>query len=268
MRYKELVKSATTRFLADYAKKLGIPTYEDLLIDAQERGYEVISLAAFYERLRTDRLQNNDARVFLNRHDIDVDVKTARKMFQVEKELGVTSTFYFRLSTLDVSFIREIKNYGSEVGYHFEEIATFAKKHKIKNKKDLQPWLNEISKLFLENLNRIESAVGFKIKSVVSHGDFVNRSWEYNNNEIVDEALKKRGGIDFEAYELVPYFDKWLVDAPYPEFWRQGSPFMALKEEARIICLLTHPRHWGRNFWANTKANIRRVIEGIAWEHT
>lgn len=265
MRYKRLLEATGDRLMADYVRKLELGEYENLLLEAERHGYKAISLSTFYNRLTS--IQKNNDKIFLNRHDIDVDLKTARKMFLVEKRRGVTSTFYFRLSTLDLDFMREIKDYGSEVGYHFEEIATFAKEHRIKDKKKLEPSLNKISELFLENLNRIESSIGFKIRSVASHGDFVNRSLGCTNNEIVDEALKKKAGIEFEAYELLRCFDEYLSDAPYPKFWRRGSPFTAVKEGAQVICLLTHPNHWGRNFWANTKTNFKRMTEGLVWKY-
>lgn len=152
-----------------------------------------------------NRVWKDDTRIFLNRHDVDIDSKIARKMFQIEKKMGITSTFYFRLSTLDIDLMREINNYGSEVGYHFEEIATFAKQYRIKDKTGLKSHHKKIQKLFLENLSRIEESLGFKILSVASHGDFMNRALGCTNNEIIDEVLKQRARIDFEAYELVPY---------------------------------------------------------------
>lgn len=265
MRYKSLLKSAGMRFVANYVTKLGLREYEKLLMEAKKRGYQIISLGEFYNKISAAGQMRD--KCFLNRHDIDIDLKTARKMFQIEKKMDITSTFYFRLSTLDISFMQEVKNYGSEVGYHFEEIASFAKEHKLKNKDELKSSLSEIRKLFLKNLNMIEASVGFKICSVASHGDFVNRSLGYATTEIIDETLKRKAGIEFEAYELLSYFDKYLSDAPYPEFWRRGSPFAAMKEGTWVICLLTHPSHWERNFWANTKANFKRVTEEIAWKY-
>jgi len=265
----KVFKAVGKRLLADYIIKLGLQEYEKLLLEAKSRGYQLMSLSAFYDRFILKQAPKDEARIFLNRHDIDVDLKTARMMFEIEKKMGVSSTFYFRLSTLDFNFMREIKDYGSEVGYHFEEIATFAKRHHIKDKELLlKLHLREIQESFLTNLHKIESSLGFKIRSAASHGDFVNRALGLANNEIIDDELKSKAGIDFEAYELVPYFDKYLSDAPYPKFWRRGSPFTAMEEGAQIICLLTHPNHWERNFWANTKSNFSRIVKGLAWKWT
>src|SRR5690242_13420002 len=64
------------------------------------------------------------AHIALLRHDIDSDLKTARAMFALERKFAVRSTYYFRLNTVDVPFMRELEAEGSEVGYHYEEIAT------------------------------------------------------------------------------------------------------------------------------------------------
>lgn len=266
LRYRRLLKAVGDRLLADYIRKLGLREYEKLLLEAKRCGYKLMSLSAFYDMLIMNQPTKDSVRIFLNRHDVDADLKTARKMFQIEKKLGVTSTFYFRLSTLDIDFMKEIYDYGSEVGYHFEEMATFAKKHHTKDKMEFEPHLEEIQESFLTNLHRIESSLGFKIRSVASHGDFANRTLECTNNEIINESLKKGAGIDFEAYELVPRFSKYLSDAPYPKFWRRGSPFTSMEEGAQIVCLLTHPYNWGRNFWARSRANFERVIEGLVWK--
>lgn len=65
----------------------------------------------------------------MQRHDIDTDVGGARAFFEIEKALGIRASYYFRLSTIDRDLMREINSYGSEVGYHYEELATHAKRY-------------------------------------------------------------------------------------------------------------------------------------------
>ncbi|HWY33397.1 MAG TPA: hypothetical protein VNX68_02045, partial [Nitrosopumilaceae archaeon] len=45
-------------------------------------------------------------KLIVHRHDIDTDVDTARKMFEIEKNLNIHSSFYFRLKTLDFRLMR------------------------------------------------------------------------------------------------------------------------------------------------------------------
>jgi hypothetical protein len=82
-----------------------------------------------------------EAAFALLRHEIaiDSDLKTARAMFDLERKLDIRSSYYFRLSTGDIPFMRELEAEGSEAGYHYEEIATFAKCNGIRTKKGSLP---------------------------------------------------------------------------------------------------------------------------------
>ncbi len=44
---------------------------------------------------------------------------TAKKFFEIENKYNVKASYYFRLSTLDYKFMKEIHEYGSEASYHF-----------------------------------------------------------------------------------------------------------------------------------------------------
>jgi hypothetical protein len=70
--------------------------------------------------------------VLVHRHDIDSDLRTARKMFALEVKHGVQASYYFRLSTLDYGFMRDIEAAGGEASYHYEEVATYAKRHRLR----------------------------------------------------------------------------------------------------------------------------------------
>ena len=72
------------------------------------------------------RIQPMDKLLIL-RHDIDTDIETTRAMWRVERELGIKTSYFFRLSTVDLPLMREIEACGGSVGYHFEELATAAK---------------------------------------------------------------------------------------------------------------------------------------------
>jgi hypothetical protein len=49
-------------------------------------------------------------------------------MFAIKEKYGAILTFYFRVSTFDKNFMIDINNYGSEVGYRYDEIAHFVRK--------------------------------------------------------------------------------------------------------------------------------------------
>lgn len=107
-----------------------------------------------------------DAKVFVHRHDIDTDVGGARAFFEIEKALGIRASYYFRLSTIDRDLMREINSYGSEVGYHYEELATHAKRYGLNTPAAALAHMDAITAEFERNFRSLEQSLGFKIKSV------------------------------------------------------------------------------------------------------
>jgi len=209
----------------------------------------------------------NNKKYFINRHDIDTDVLTAKKFFKIEKKYNVKATYYFRLSTLDIEFMKEIEEYGSEASYHFEEIATFAKEKHIKSKREILDKMDKIKEIFKENFLMVEKKLGKKLYTVCSHGDFVNRALYIINNEITkDKNLKEELGILCEAYDkdIMNSFDVYVSDKPYPYFYTP-KPIFEYIGNKDIICMLSHPRQWKVAPIINTIDNIKRAYEGFKW---
>ena len=253
------------RIYSDYLMPSRLDEYEKIIYYSLEKGYKHLTLRNYYFLLKSGKIKNE--KYFINRHDIDTDISTAREFFKIEKKYGVRATYYFRLSTLDFDFMQEIEEYGSEASYHFEEIATFAKKHHIKSKKIIFERLDDIKDLFIKNFLMIENKLGKKLETVCSHGDFVNRVLQITNNEITkDLNLREKLGILCETYDdyILSSIDAYVSDTGYPKFYVPNSIFEYI-DKVNIIYMLTHPRHWRSNWKVNTIDNIKRIYEGIIW---
>lgn len=61
----------------------------------------------------------------LIRHDVDRKPLNALRMAQLEKELGIVSTYYFRHkpNTFRPDIIKKIADMGHEIGYHYENLS-------------------------------------------------------------------------------------------------------------------------------------------------
>jgi hypothetical protein len=258
------------RIYSDYLMVSRLGEYKKLLIESLRLGYQHVSLIQYNDILNSG-IFNKNVLYFIHRHDIDTDVRTAKKMFSIEKSLGIRSSYYFRLSTLDYCFMKEIDEYGSEASYHFEELSDYCKKYNIKSKEKALSNLDKIRLIFKRNIEVIEKESAIKIRSVAAHGDFVNRQLGVVNNVITDDfSLRNELGIDCEAYDskLVDSFDLYISDKPHPIYFSPLSPFQALKSlntKNTVICMTTHPRQWETNWVVNTKDNIFRAIEGARW---
>ena len=260
------LKTITNRIYSDFFLKSRLEEYEQLIQYAIENNYKVISINQFYNIIKSGQLKSNKYLVL--RHDIDTDINTANIMFNIEKKLGAFSTFYFRLSTIDVDLMKEIDKYGSEASYHYEEIATYAKKNHIKDEKEIFNNIVVIREQFKENLYNLRNETGLAMETVASHGDFVNRFLKVYNYEILkDQKFRRICNISLEAYDdlMMKQVESRHCDRPYPLFWDGESPQKAIEEEKQIIYILTHPRHWKSNVKENLKDNLLRIKEGILY---
>jgi hypothetical protein len=261
------MKTVLNRLYADYLMPSRLGEYEAILRQARDLGYTQLTVRDFF---RAAAHGEAPPRALVNRHDIDSDLRTARKLFAVESRHGVRATYYFRLSTLDIGFMREIEAAGSEASYHYEEVATFAKQKRVRNADALRQRFPEIRELFVRNFDSIAEGLGRPLATVASHGDFANRRLNVINHELLQDAqLRARCGIECEAYDdaLLRHVDIYISDRKYPVYYRPVSPFDALGRNQRIM-FLTHPVQWETNWVDNTRCNARRLIEELAWRAT
>ena len=258
------MKTFFNRVYADYLMPSRLGEYASLLQAANDAGYAQVSVRTFFRNLNR---QEAPRKTLVHRHDIDSDLRTAKKMFALEARHGVRASYYFRLCTLDYGFMREIEAAGSEASYHYEEVADFAKRHRIRKGDELRLRFPEIRELFARNIGQIASRLGAPLATVASHGDFANRRLKVINHELLrDRALRTRCGIECESYdaELLRGFDLYISDRKHPVYYTPMSPFAALGHYERI-CMLTHPVQWETNWIENTRCNWRRLVEEMAW---
>jgi hypothetical protein len=259
------MRTLFNRLYSDYVMPSRLNMHEQFIRSASDAGYIQTSVRGFLESMRDGHAPNE--KVVIHRHDIDTDVRTARKLFAVEKKHNIRSSYYFRLSTLDLDLMREIEEYGSEASYHYEELATFAKENKVTNSAAIHGRLPEIKQKFEQNFRWIEQMLGRKMTTVASHGDFANRRLKICNTEILtDRQLRERCGIECETYDpvLMENVDIYISDRPYPQYYHPMPPMNALGRHKRIY-LLTHPRQCETNWGENTKDNLFRFYEGLTW---
>lgn len=254
------------RLKADFLLPNQSERYASILQTALEAGYNIIPHSEFYEKAQNNKL--NDGKWFLVRHDIDSDPNYCRQWLKVEAQLKVRVGYYFRLCTLSPSMIRLVQEAGHDCGYHYEELADYAKAFKIKSADEIRRKFPEIRKKFVLNFKQILPVFNDQIPFICSHGDFANRALGVNNWEIITEDLKEELGIRFECYEtiFVNNYSINISDGTYPNIFKGDiSPEEAIRGDFPIIHLLTHPRYARANPYWNIKQNIERIIQGFQY---
>jgi len=259
------VRAIIDRIYAAYLMPSRLAEYERLVTTALEHGYTHVTIPEFY-RMAVGNGLTDAGKLFIHRHDVDLDVRTAERMFEIEERHSIKSSFYFRLSTWDIGLIKRIATHGSEVGYHFEEIAQYCKDHNASGEEAKKRY-EIIRKIFTANFTRLERISEHKIRTIASHGDFVNRIIDIKNNDFITSELLTQLGIEFECYDRVlsDNYQTILSDTEYPRYYKPESPFECIERGDRIIYILTHPIHWHVARRVSIRSHIRRVIEGIRY---
>lgn len=249
------------RIINDYFMKERYGEYKSVLESFLQHGFQFVCVKDF----GTPEIEKHQ-KIICIRHDIDSDIKIAEKMFHIERELGITSTYYFRLSTMEPALINKIKDYGCEIGYHYEEIASYAKKAKIKDPGEIRRNMPAIRKQFAQNVKKFEKQTDIKLESVASHGDFVNRRLGIPNKELITGRILQGLGIRWEAYDAEEGLDFRLADRIYPEYFGPQTPQEIVSvEKYKKGLVLVHPRQWDKAPVTRMKLDLKRMREGICY---
>jgi hypothetical protein len=240
--------------------------YERLLQHLLDANYEFITIEHFAQLVRKGE-PLPELSVIL-RHDVDSDHQTVAAMHQIEAHLGLVASYYFRLCTADYELMQEIASQGSEASYHFEELATVAKRRALRNTAAAYHYLHEAQELFRDNLSQMRAKTGLAMRVVAAHGDFINRRLKIANHALLVPELRNELGIFAEAYDedLARPITTRVSDCQPPQFWRPTSPDDAIESRCPCIYILVHPNHWRANVRTNLQATAVRVWEDVSYK--
>ena len=223
------LRTIRDRIYGDFLMPSRLPVYEALLSEALGAGYTILPVERYW-RLATSGGVLPGERYLVLRHDVDTDAATAGLMWRLERDLGVSGSYYFRLSTLDIGLMQAMGAAGTEASYHYEELATVARSRRPRSTAAAEALVPEAQELFARNLAHLRSVTGLGMRVVASHGDFLNRRLDLNNAVILDDPLVRHDlGIDLETYDatFLNTVTSYHRDLIYPGTWMHGDPFEA-----------------------------------------
>lgn len=254
-----LATQLRSHLLQNYWMTDRLPEFRQILLTIRDAGYRFTTVAEFaQEALQRRRFAQ---RLCVLRIDVDSDPDGAGRIFDVANDLGLPGTYYFRLSTIDAKVVRRIAGSGSEVGYHFEEIATAIKGFGLRNKRQVEASLAIIRQEFRRNISLFHDKTGVWPRTIAAHGDFLNRRLRITNDRLIDRALLGEFNILAETNEpwLAHPVSARISDRPAPSWWHPESPVEALKRMPDVLYLLVHPRQWVPRPLLNTGLDLLRV---------
>lgn len=134
-----------------------------------------------------------ESRCLFLRHDVDRWPNNALLMAELESNLGINATYYFRTipSVFNEVIIKKIHDLGHEIGYHYEDLAVF-------NGDFTAAYLS-----FQNNLDRIRKIC--PVQTICAHGSPLSKwdsklLWErfdYHESDIIADV-----GFDFDYNDV------------------------------------------------------------------
>lgn len=243
--------------------------YRAFLEAALRAGYQIRSVEWMWATIRGGALEPN-GRYLMLRHDVDTDPGTVAAMWQIERDLGISGSYFFRLSTLDPRIMDAIASSGSDVSYHYEELAIIAKQRGARSRADGLSLVPEARALFARNLWALRASTGQPMRIVAAHGDFANRVMGLTNSVVLDDdAFRREVGVDLEVYDptFLDHVPERFIDAPPPVHWMPRHPADAIASGAPTIGVLVHPRQWRVNRAVNAREDASRALQGLRFKY-
>lgn len=251
------------RIYDDFFRPSKEKEYEEILKLAKAKGYIFHTMLSFEQVIQNGL--DSDKKYIILRRDIDTaDFKILRKFLEIEKKYGVRSTSYFRWNTINIELMKEIEKAGGESSYHYEEIATFCYRHRIRKKSIAIEHLEEIRDLFIANITEFRKKTGMKCLTVASHGDYINTKFQFQNKELINDRVRRATGIIREAYDE-EHFNPLtcrIADQKEREHFT-AKALKAIEDGEQVIELLTHPRQWNSPILVNLKEELSRILRWL-----
>ncbi len=197
-----------------------LKTYKVLLKVLLKKNYSFFTFQEYIENNLS--LITGNSSIIILRHDVDRLPENALKMAQIEKELGIKSTYFFRTikSVFKPEIIGEIAEMGHEIGYHYENLVAVSRQHSAFSKKKIE---------------EIRQDIG----TGVSQPGFQEQN-QNDRNEKKSEGSEQKSGLDIGSGILGLGFGKKKAEGR--KLWAESLYELAIEdfeknlEKLREIC--------------------------------
>lgn len=191
-------------------------------------------------------------KALLLRHDVDQHPRSALRTADIERELGATSTWYFRWRTAHGPLIAELRRRGHAVGLHYETLTRQVRSRDTVPPVEIPRLITGARHVLRGEILAFEHRYG-PIRSVCPHGD--SRVPGVSNAELLRGEDWASYGIEFDAHLAMRRsgLGFWLTDRSRAEGgWKDGTdPERLLGDGVSPILTLVHPNNWvsGPSLW-------------------
>ena len=243
-----------------------INKYKELVSALKDAGYEFVTYAEYAEGRRADKL-------IVMRHDVDKLVERARQLAEVENDMGVRASYYFREKFIDDDSdeIRYIGSLEHEVGYHYEEL--------VMEKGDV----DKAYAMFVRNIDKMRQVAD--VRTITMHGSPMSRfdskdMWRVYDYKKLGLIGEPQIDVDWsEMFYLTDTGRSWngvsrrdkvaeRALAWKAKGWvyeKTDDVIKALKEGSFPNCVMmtTHPQRWTDNMWEWMRELVMQKLKNI-----
>lgn len=206
----------------------------------------IASLRTHHYCFRTYLDWQDNERCVILRHDIDNDIKKALQLAQVERDLGVRSTFFVLVTTdfynvfsmQNERLLKQVAACGHDIGLHFDEV----RYPEITTPEDAV-------QLILREVQLLELALGKKVSTVSMHRP---------SKMILEVDLQIPGIINSYGQTYFKEF-KYLSDSR--RRWREPVDEIIAAEKFEKLHILTHAI-WYNDRQMNIHDSISQFVNG------
>ena len=276
-----------------------VKKYKELLLTLQNSGYKCVSFRDYIlseklilkQSLTINGSQDYDAgavrkserkagggaaspgtqrKRLILRHDVDRMPANSLRLARLERDIGVTGTYYFRIvpESYDLTVVDAIARLGDEIGYHYEDVDLVTKSSEVRGKELSEDNLIDLAfESFRRNVKMLRE--GYNVTTACMHGS--PRS-KYDNKIIWKKYSYMDLGIIGEPYLDID-FNKCAYFSDTGRRWNGGKVSIRDKVSSSYnfnyrtttqlidnvdslpdeVMLTIHPQRWNVNFvpWSN-----------------
>ena len=210
--------------------------YRRFLRAALDAGYDVVSLDDWVGGAGAGA-----RRCLILRHDVDQRPAAALTMAQIERDLGLRSTWYLRWRTAHPRVVAGLKLRGMVVGLHYETLTRLVR---AARRTHADAALVAAARAALGDEIAAFAARFGPIRTICPHGD--SRLPGVRNLDLVRGHDVTRLGVEYDGNEVlrgVPL--RWLTDRRSARRWKDGQqPRELFAAGVSPILAVVHPNHW------------------------
>jgi len=219
--------------------------YKECIKSAKKLGFSFYTMHDFLDK-------KPKSKFILMRHDIDLSLKSALKIAEIENSLKIKSTYFIRTNGIfnvfsgkNSAIVRKISELGHEIGIHYDSDITVKKdfvKEMMEIKRDIEKIIKK--RIFGTSLHKVKKS---GIKNEINKLNFAE---EYLND------LE----LEYDAYSDI-FIRKMKYISDSARKWREGCMCGHIKKENKL-CILTHPI-----WWSSATTSLVTLIEGVVKEN-